>query len=267
MASSRRATLGLLAVLPLFAAHRIPVAQPTPITRLHVPPVIFSIRGGDATITVRVRTADGMKRVTVPADATLMDLQKVMQKDYKMAVARQRLSKDKKPFGDDDGGKSFGELGIEHGALLQLDLAPAAAPGADGAKSSVAPPPPPPPSGARGGRRRRSQTMADFEAKRSEYEIVLETPGAAVCQYLSVDADAGKEFSDFVLDNEFEERRIALLYGRWVDEEASGGKRGVLVDVIYEPPQVCTGALTQPSTLTLTLTLTLRLTLTMGIEC
>lgn len=82
--------------------------------------------------------------------------------------------------------------------------------------------------------------MADFEAERSEFEVVLETPKASATQYLSVEPEAGKAFADFVLDNEFEERRVALLFGRWVDEEASGGKRGVLVDVIYEPPQECT---------------------------
>ena len=48
--------------------------------------------------------------------------------------------------------------------------------------------------------------MADFEAERSEFEVVLEMPKASATQYLSVEPEAGKAFADFVLDNEFEER-------------------------------------------------------------
>ena len=81
--------------------------------------------------------------------------------------------------------------------------------------------------------------MADFEDERKAFEVVLETPGAATCQFVAVEPGAGTAFADFVLDNEFEECRVALLFGRFVEPPVGGGKRGVYVDVVYEPPQEC----------------------------
>ena len=242
-----RSLVGLLSLVPLLEASRLSSFHSTrAMMGIGMPPSmehLYQLRGGDAgTITVRVRTADGMKRATISAEASLLDLQKMLAKEHKMPLARQKMSKDKASLGEEDRGKTLSSLGIEHGTLLQLDMTPAAdgggsKPGATASASSGG-------GGAGGGlgrrRGRRSQTMADFEAERSEFEIILQTPGASTAQYLSVEPDAGKVFADFLLDSEFEERRVALLFGRWVDEEASGGKRGVLVDVLYEPPQECT---------------------------
>lgn len=235
MTQATRLPLLLTVLLPLVQAARISNLRVTVANiRVDASP-LCRLRGGQGgMITVRMRTADGIKRATVPADSTLMALQKAVAKEHKMPVARQKISKDKRRFGEEDADKSLSDLGIEHGAMLQLDLEPAA-----GDQKAAAAPPPPTSASGGGRRKRRGQTMADFEAERSEFEVVLETPGPATTQYLSVEPDAGKAFADFVLDNEFEERRIALLFGRWVDEEASGGKRGVLVDVLYEPPQEC----------------------------
>jgi len=44
-----------------------------------------------------------------------------------------------------------------------------------------------------------------------------------------------KKFADFLLDNEFEQMRVAWLFGRWAEDEL--GRHGVQVDVLYEPPQ------------------------------
>jgi hypothetical protein len=209
--------------------------------------------GADGTdvpiITVRVRTRDGIKRETLRADAQLVELQKTLQKKYKLPLARQRISPASGGQGafsnEIDGPKSLTELGIEHGAMLSLELAPAAGGGSGHGETAPAAPPAASPAGdalGRGrGRRRRSQTMADFSAERSELEIVLETPGTSKCRFMSVEPGAGKAFADFILENEFEERRIALLFGRCVDATAAGEtKRGLAIDVMYEPPQTCT---------------------------
>lgn len=162
-----------------------------------------------------------------------------------MPCALQKISRNKMDFDNDaDASKKLSELGIEHGTLLQLDLATPNGDTQPSTASATIPSMQPPSgttAGSNRGRRRRGTTMADLEAERSEFEVILETPGPAACEYLIVSPDAGRGFSDYVLDEvEFEERRIALLYGRYVDEQASGGKRGVIVDVVYEPPQECT---------------------------
>ena len=73
----------------------------------------------------------------------------------------------------------------------------------------------------------------------AQFEIVLETPPAPACSYVSVERAVAKRFSDFLLDDEFESRRVAFLFGRWDNAGVHQGKRGVQVDVIYEPPQTC----------------------------
>lgn len=206
---------------------------------------LMALRGGaDASgdITIRIRTKDGMKRATIAPEATLHDLQRLLLRDFKYPVERQRIARS--PGGASaldaaaDAGTSLSALGIKHGSMLHLELAPQA-----GSSSSTAPPAAPatapsPPAAPRG-RRRRGTTMADFEDERKAFEVVLETPGAATCQFVAVEPGAGTAFADFVLDNEFEECRVALLFGRFVEPPVGGGKRGVYVDVVYEPPQEC----------------------------
>jgi len=80
--------------------------------------------------------------------------------------------------------------------------------------------------------------MADYADAKAENEVTLETPAAAKCEFVAIEPDAARSFVDFLLERQFTERRVALLYGRWVVPTArSGDKRGVLVDVVYEPPQ------------------------------
>ena len=69
-----------------------------------------------------------------------------------MPVARQKISKDE-AFGEEDADKSLSDLGIEHGAMLQLDLEPAA-----GHQKAAAAPPPPTSASGGGRRKRRGRT-------------------------------------------------------------------------------------------------------------
>jgi hypothetical protein len=69
--------------------------------------------------------------------------------------------------------------------------------------------------------------MANFEAERSQYEVVLDTPKPASCSYVAVERQAAKRFSDYLLDLEFEVRRVALLFGRWERATSPDGKGGV----------------------------------------
>lgn len=216
------------------------------------------LRGGASDITVRVRTRSGTVRTTLPSSATLEELQRKLKQDHKLPVAKQRLSKSPKgeqPLdAEADGAKSLEELGIAHGAMLHLELpaeptaaaksssddAGEAAPASSDAPAPTSPAPPP---RAQQGRRTRSTTMADYVDAKSANEVVLEPPTASKCDYVAVEPAAAKAFSDFLLERDFGERRVALLYGRWVDPPpASGEKRGVLVDVIYEPAQLCDAA-------------------------
>ena len=64
--------------------------------------------------------------------------------------------------------------------------------------------------------------------------LAPQAPSPSKCEYVSVAPDAARAFSDFNLEHEFADRRLALLYGRWVDPPpASGEKRGVQVDIVY----------------------------------
>jgi len=246
MSSSTSCAALQLLLLLLLLAHASPAARAS-IARPAVlsDPALRRLRGGDAGITIRVRTREGVKRLTMASDdATLRELQQQLQREHKLPLTQQRcLSRavgGADPFGEADAESSLRELGVAHGTVLHLDLAPAA-PRSATATDVKSPPPPPLASGSGGRvRRRRGTTMADFEAERAQFEIVLDTPKPAACSYVAVDRLAAKRFSDFLLDTEFEERRIAFLYGRWADREALGsGRAGVNVDVVYEPPQEC----------------------------
>ena len=238
----------------------------TPVGRVgtrHDRPALHALRGGaaDGQITVRVRARTGTVRVTLSSGESLSELQRRLQKAEKgLAVGRQRLSlapNGAQPLdAEADGEKSLEALGIKHGAMLHCDMAPdptaksASDDAADTAESDTAEPAAAEPAaaastrtrpaGAAQGRRQRGTTMADYVDQQAANEIVLETPAASACEFVSVEPSASKSFVDFALERAFEERRVALLYGRFVDPPpASGQKRGVLVDVVYEPAQQC----------------------------
>lgn len=184
-------------------------------------------------VTVRVRTSAGLKRTTMPsAESTLADLERELRREHRLAVKPGQLSRAAggvDPLGEADAATSLRELGIAHGTMLHL-AASVSAPSPPASTSSAS---------ASRARRKRHTSMADFEAERAKFEIILETPKPSSCAFVAVERQAAKRFSDYLLDMEFETRRVALLFGRWEHAPSAGGKSGVHVDVVYEPPQTC----------------------------
>ena len=226
----------LLQVTLLTSVHLDP-RVPRPAAQRSLPLLRFV--GGDdgsSPITIRVRTRDGLQRATLPsADATLADLEKALRQEHRLSVQPGHLCRapgGAEPLSEANGARSLRELGIVHGSMLHLTAAASAPPPPTSAASTTS-------TGAARSRRRKHTTMADFEAERSQYEVVLDTPKPASCSYVAVERQAAKRFSDYLLDLEFETRRVALLFGRWERATSPDGKSGVHVDVVYEPPQTC----------------------------
>ncbi|KAL1500655.1 hypothetical protein AB1Y20_013303 [Prymnesium parvum] len=207
---------------------------------LHTPPLSFprpdggllGLRGGEAPSIVRLRTREGIKRLVLRSGelATVSELQAAVQRECKLPPAAQRLSHASgEPAEVDltDGTRALSQLGIRHGTVLQL-------------VEQAAAPPPPTAAGTRGARsvRRRGESMQEYLDKQAAREVLLKPPPDAPCAFCAIDARASKKFADFLLDDEFERMRFAILYGRYAADEA--GRRGVQVDVMYEPPQKAT---------------------------
>ena len=107
--------------------------------------VVRALRGGaddkNKPITVRVRSKDGTLRSTLPAEATLDELQRLLQKEHKMPTARQRLARvaggpQLEP--GESGSMSLKQLGISHGTMLYLELTPSPEKSSGDAMASVA---------------------------------------------------------------------------------------------------------------------------------
>ena len=60
-----------------------------------------------------------------------------------------------------------------------------------------------------------------------------QAPPPATCHFCSIDSRASRRFADFLLDSEFEELRVALLYGRCVKNEE--GRLGVQAKISSHP--------------------------------
>ena len=244
MASAARGRAALLLLTHLLLASvgcslQLSVIAPL---RLSWSPVL-RLRGGEGSspVTIRVHTREGIKRVTLAnEDVTLADLRRALQKEHRVVLSRQG-SFSRGPGGsqplDESAEATLGSLGISHGTVLHMGLNAASSSTSSSGGSSGGAPTAATRAPARASRRRRATSMADFEAERSQFEIVLETPKPATCAYVAVERRAAKRFSDLLLDIEFEVRRVAYLYGRW--EDGPNGKAGVQVDVVYEPPQEC----------------------------
>lgn len=151
-------------------------------------PAVHSLRGGDADLTIRVRTRSGTIRTKLQAESTLTELQRLLQKEHKLPLSRQRISRAAgggQPLdADADGATTLKELGIVHGVMLHLELTPdpksvsTAAGGDEGAPSesgaSAAPAPPARSVRSTAGRRARGTTMADYTDAKAAQEVVLE---------------------------------------------------------------------------------------------
>ena len=136
---------------------------------------IGRLRGGGISgrgIVVRVRTRDGMKRLSLVGDgATVTDLQRLVQRECKVPVAKQRLTRlhTREPRLDlDDADRTMASLGISHGTILQLSEVGAAHVSATTKPSRER---------AEARRRRRGVNLQAYNEERAKNEVVLTVCG------------------------------------------------------------------------------------------
>ncbi|KAG0591364.1 hypothetical protein M758_1G166700 [Ceratodon purpureus] len=176
---------------------------------------------------IRLRSRDGLERVTVASNATVGDLQGAIAETLNVPVSAQLLSRNQallvskdpvsgKEFADmQSPGATLASLGIGHGTLLFLYYS---------GNRVVAPVTAVTPHGAFG----RKMTMDDLIARQTRIER-QETPH---CSALSFDREAANAFQRYVHESlAFAVKRGGIMYGS-VNEAGE-----VKVDVIYEPPQ------------------------------
>lgn len=174
---------------------------------------------------VRLRSRDGLERVTVDAGATVGDLKQKISEQLSLPPVAQMLStnqelllsKAPQEFSDmRDSGAPLSSLGVAHGALVYLAYA--------GERAVAGPAAPVVPAGSFG----RHMTIEGMIARQTRIER-QETPR---CPSLSFDTEAANAFQLYVREAlAFSVQRGGFMYGRVGD----GGE--VLVDFIYEPPQ------------------------------
>ncbi|XP_008812661.3 NPL4-like protein [Phoenix dactylifera] len=174
---------------------------------------------------IRVRSRDGLERVTVPdgGAATVAALHSRIESQLGVPAAAQTLSLNPElllsspaPFLSDPSA-SLSSLGLSHGSVVYLSYA-------GFARSSAPPAPPLTPAGSFG----RKMTVDDLIAR----QIRVSRQEAPHCTSASFDRDAAHAFQLYVAETlAFAVKRGGFLYGRVAD----GG--AVAVDFIYEPPQ------------------------------
>ena len=81
---------------------------------------------------------------------------------------------------------------------------------------------------ARAGTLTRSWGQVEEEIK--DADVVMASAPKSRCTWVAIDEEASRSFAEYNLQEEFEESRVAHLYGRRTDV-------GIHVDVLYEPPQ------------------------------
>lgn len=176
---------------------------------------------------IRMRSRDGLERVTVAANATVGDLQKTIAETLNVPISNQLVSRNqalllsKDPsvnasqFSDmQNPAVTLSSLGIAHGAVLFLSYS----------GERVIAGPPVTPHGAFG----KKMTMDDLIARQTRIER-QEKPH---CSSLSFDRDAANSFQHYVHESlAFSIKRGGFMYGS-VNEAGE-----VLVEFIYEPPQ------------------------------
>jgi len=176
---------------------------------------------------IRMRSRDGLERVTVAANATVGDLQKTIAETLNVPISNQLVSRNqalllsKDPsvnasqFSDmQNPAVTLSSLGITHGAVLFLSYS----------GERVIAGPPVTPHGAFG----KKMTMDDLIARQTRIER-QEKPH---CSSLSFDRDAANSFQHYVHESlAFSIKRGGFMYGSVND----AGE--VLVEFIYEPPQ------------------------------
>ncbi|XP_024373871.1 NPL4-like protein 2 isoform X1 [Physcomitrium patens] len=175
---------------------------------------------------IRLRSRDGLERVTLANNATVGDLQAAIAENLNVPVSSQLLSRNQalllskdpvngKEFADmQDSGATLSSLGIAHGSLLYLFYS----------GNRVVKGPQVTPFGAFG----RKMTVEDLIAR----QIRIERQEKSHCSALSFDREAANAFQLYVHESlAFSIKRGGIMYGS-VNEAGE-----IKVDVIYEPPQ------------------------------
>lgn len=180
---------------------------------------------------VRVRSRDGLERITVPdpSTATVATLKTLIDSQLHVPIAAQSLSLDQNlllaktpdqsaPFTDlADPSLPLSALGISNGSVVFLSYA--------GART--VPGPAITPAGSFG----RKMTMDDLIAR----QLRVSRQENPHCSSASFDRDAANAFQVYVNETlAFSIKRGGFMYGRVTDAAT------VAVDFIYEPPQVAT---------------------------
>jgi nuclear protein localization family protein 4 len=175
---------------------------------------------------IRVRSRDGLERVTVEANATVKELQSAIAETLNVPVSQQLLSRNralllaKEPDRDasftdmKNLDASLSSLGLGHGAVVYLVYS----------GERIVAGPPVTPHGTFG----KKMTMDDLIARQTRIER-QEKPH---CSSLSLDREAADSFQHYVHQSlAFSVKRGGFMYGS-VNEAGE-----VSVEFIYEPPQ------------------------------
>ncbi|CAL9079030.1 unnamed protein product [Musa textilis] len=180
---------------------------------------------------LRIRSRDGLERVTVPdpSATTVATLRSLIESQLGVPAATQTLSLDpnlllpsKAQTPALDPSARLSSLPLAHGSILYLSY-PA---GLRGDAAVVPTPPPFTPAGSFG---RRKMTIDDLMAR----QVRVARQESPHCAAASFDRDAANAFQLYVADTlAFAVKRAGFLYGH-VDEAA----HSVVVDFVYEPPQ------------------------------
>ncbi|CAM6129389.1 unnamed protein product [Calypogeia fissa] len=175
---------------------------------------------------IRVRSRDGLERVTVDSSSTVAKLQQAIEEQLQVPIGSQLLSQRQglllakeadlaAQFGDmRNPSATLASLGIAHGSVVFLSYS----------GERVVAGPPMTPAGVFG----RKMTMDDLIAR----QMRIERQEKPHCTSLSFDRGAANEFQHYVHESlAFSVKRGGFMYGT-VTEEGE-----VLVEFIYEPPQ------------------------------
>ncbi|KAL9239240.1 hypothetical protein vseg_013580 [Gypsophila vaccaria] len=187
-------------------------------------------------ITIRVRSRDGIERVTIPnpnltPNLTVSDLKSQIESQLRVPVSNQNLSTnqnlliaktqpDRSQFTDmSNPSTPLNSLNISHGSVVYLYY--------EGAREITAPRTARvTPAGSFG----KKMTMDDLIAKQMRVTRQEEPH----CSAVSFDRDAANKFQHYVNEElAFAVKRGGFMYGR-----VEGETGRVEVDFIYEPPQV-----------------------------
>lgn len=186
---------------------------------------------GSAAMVVRVRTREGVRRLSVPTEPglTVADVQRLIEAQLGIAVSAQTsLTLAGAPLAP---GETLAAAGVAHGALLALehtgDDLLGAAPGASAAAGAGGP-----------GRRPRARKLDDLVAEQAALQIRLQAPPEPACSSVSVDEASCAAFLADCRAAGFGQPRYAYLYGRALRNSRTRASLDVAV-VHPVPAELC----------------------------